>query len=258
MYFSVQSSRVSWVRSAMSKASSLNSNSNRSCSALLCERNSSMSLSRPHSRTMGAASLLRMRLNSLSSWFTSLALVVGSSFWALVMTRMPSLRAPMLFSKSPANSLQSAASTTLGGTLDTPAAIIFPATSWAIKRLPEPESPRIRQSMPIRVPFPWLALATMSFLSSSFRLFTMDFLAMSPFWGLSAARASPQKRQYLASARFSFPHFLQVIGYCISLALDASAASLLINWMVCASATPLCSKPLAFWKAFTAFWVAGP
>ena len=182
-----------------------------------------MSICRPQSSTMGAPSTLRIRWKSLSSWFTSVALVVGSSFCALVMSRIPSFRAAIFLSKSPRNSAQSAASTSFGACLATPAAIILSAIRWAMKFLPVPESPRMRQSRPMRVP-PTSSFATLSFLSSSSSTGAIWSLPISPFCVDAASSALPQKRHQRASGRLSFPQFLQIISYSLFCFAAAAAA----------------------------------
>ena len=157
LYLSFSSCSVSSVRSLRPKAGSMKSNSKRRCTSLLFSRNSARSLCRPHRMTIGAPSVLRIRVNSLSSWFTSEAFEVGNSFCALVISRMPSFSPAIFLSKSLANSSQSAASTLVAGFFTTPLASIFDAMRLAIKFFPVPESPRIRQSRPMRVP-PWATI----------------------------------------------------------------------------------------------------
>ena len=213
LYFSFSSSNVSSERSFKPNASSLKSNSNRRCTSLLFSRNSARSWWSPQRIRIGAPSWFRILAKSLSNWFTSEALLVGRSFCALVIRSIPSFRAAMFLSKSPANSAQSAASTSFAACFTTPLSRILSASRCAMKCLPLPESPSTRLSMPILARPAVTAFATLIFSSRRASSGSMLSLAIRPCCGCCAARAPPQKRQNFASGLFSLPQCVQFISY---------------------------------------------
>ena len=216
-YFSFRSCTVSSVRSFIPKASSLNSNSNRRCTSLLFSRKSAMSLWSPQRIRAGAPSLLRIRAKSLSNWLTSLALLVGRSLWAFVISSMPSFIPSRFSSSLEANSAQSAASTSFAAFLTTPLARILSAIRCAMKCLPLPESPNTRLSMPMRAPPAVTSFATRSFSSRRSSSGTMLSFAIRPFCEDSLASVAPQNLQYFASGLFSLPQLVHFMSFLLFL-----------------------------------------